>query len=292
MSPALDFEKIRRITITALFADDDLLDLLVLKGGNALTLVHRISTRTSLDLDFSMHQDFPDQEDAKRRIFRALKDRFDSAGFVVFDEKLESRPNLHDAEDTKPWWGGYELKFKLISNEKYAESRTRPDKLRIDSLVTGKNEARTFKVDLSKNEYTDGKVQKELDHYTIYVYTPEMIVLEKLRAICQQMPEYPHKGRGNPRARDFYDIHLVVTTLHIDLAAPENVEALKHIFAAKEVPLALLDNVVNTLEFHRPDWDDVKASVEGSLEEFEFYFNFVVNQISALKPLWIEDSPL
>lgn len=285
MSSVLEFEEIRRITITALFADDELLDLLVLKGGNALTLVHRISTRTSLDLDFSMQHDFPNQKDAEQRIFRTLKDRFDSAGYVVFDEKLESKPNLHGTEDTKPWWGGYELRFKLISKEKYAELRSRPDKLRIDSLVTGKNEARTFKVDLSKNEYTDGKVQKELDHYTIYVYTPEMIVLEKLRAICQQMPEYPHKGRGNPRARDFYDIHLVVTTLRIDLTTPENIEALKHIFTAKEVPLALLDNVVNTLEFHRPDWDDVKASVEGELKGFEFYFDFVVNQISCVKTL-------
>jgi hypothetical protein len=66
---------------------------------------------------------------------------------------------------------------------------------------------RVFTVDLSKYEYTAPKVSAQLDHYTIYVYTPEMISAEKLRAICQQMPEYsPMRHPGSPRARDFYDL--------------------------------------------------------------------------------------
>jgi Nucleotidyl transferase AbiEii toxin, Type IV TA system len=287
----MDFEEIRRVTITALFADDELLDQLALKGGNALTLVHRITNRTSLDLDFSMKADFPDPEDAKQRIFRTLKDRFDSAGYVVFDEKLEAKPDLRGREDIKPWWGGYELKFKIITKAKYAQLQTLPEKLRVNALVVGKRDERTFKVDLSKNEYIEGKVRKELDHYTIYVYTPEMIVLEKLRAICQQIPEYEHRGRNTPRARDFYDIYVVLTTLDIDLTTPENVEALKHIFAAKEVPLAFLEKVENYRDFHRSDWDDVRLSVGEELNQFDFYFEFVLNEISRLKPFWIENTP-
>ena len=50
----MDFAEIRRLTIIALFADDELLRLLVLKGGNALTLVYKLSSRASLDLDFSI----------------------------------------------------------------------------------------------------------------------------------------------------------------------------------------------------------------------------------------------
>ena len=46
----------------------------MLKGGNALSLVHGLSERTSLDLDFSMDADFADVEDARRRIFYAVKD--------------------------------------------------------------------------------------------------------------------------------------------------------------------------------------------------------------------------
>lgn len=288
----MNFEDIRRLTITALFADDELFQQLVLKGGNALSIVHKLSSRTSLDLDFSLEDDFADLERSKERIFKTLKARFDSEGFVVFDEKLQVKPDLRGREDTKPWWGGYELGFKLISKDEYARWEQDLGKLRIRSLVTGPHEMRTFKVDFSKNEYTEGKIQKEIDHYTIYVYTPEMIVLEKLRAICQQMPEYPHKSKGRPRARDFYDIHRVISALGIDLATQENKELLKHIFDAKEVPLALLGKVGETIEFHRPDWDAVTPSVDEAVKEFDFYFGFVLEQIAALKAFWEEQTPI
>lgn len=65
----MDFDEIRRVTITALFSDEVLFEHLVLKGGNALSLVYGLTDRTSLDLDFSMDADFPDIEDARRRLF-------------------------------------------------------------------------------------------------------------------------------------------------------------------------------------------------------------------------------
>lgn len=109
----MDFAEIRRLTIIALFSDDWLVDQLVLKGGNALSLVYGVSPRTSLDLDFSLEGDSPNFEEARRRLLRALRDRFDSAGYVVFDEQLEAKPRI-EGEDERPWWGGYELKFKLV----------------------------------------------------------------------------------------------------------------------------------------------------------------------------------
>jgi len=288
----MNFEEVRRLTITALFADDELFDQLVLKGGNAISIVHKLSSRTSLDLDFSIQDDFINFERAKERIFKTIKTRFDSAGFVVFDEKFEAKPDLKGKEDTKPWWGGYELNFKLIAKKEYAEWNGKLDRLRIRSLVIGPNEIRTFKVDFSKNEYTEGKIRRVVDHYTIYVYTPEMIAAEKLRAICQQMPEYPHRGKNTPRARDFYDIYQILSTLKIDLNTPENHSLLKHIFDAKEVPLPLLEKVGATIEFHRPDWDAVKPTVEESLDDFDFYFNFVLDQIAELKTFWEEKPPV
>jgi hypothetical protein len=60
-------------------------------------------------------------------------------------------------------------------------------------------------------------------------------VIEKLRAICQQMPEYTHRTRHSGRARDFYDIYCVVTELGIDLGSEENLELARRIFAAKQV---------------------------------------------------------
>ena len=54
--------KIKRLTISALVADDILMGILVLKGGNALDLVYDITNRGSIDIDFSMEKDFTDQE--------------------------------------------------------------------------------------------------------------------------------------------------------------------------------------------------------------------------------------
>ena len=94
----------------------------------------------------------------------------------------------------------------------------------------------------------------DLDSYTIYVYTPAMIALEKVRALCQQMEEYTHTGRTrHPRARDFYDIHTVVTKTDFRFGAPETVGLAKEIFAKKEVPLFLLGKIKDQREFHRSD---------------------------------------
>src|SRR5579863_2753636 len=47
--PVDHFARVRKIAITALFADDTLVNRIVLKGGSALSLVYGIGRRTSLD---------------------------------------------------------------------------------------------------------------------------------------------------------------------------------------------------------------------------------------------------
>jgi hypothetical protein len=59
-------EKIKKLTLSALLADDLLMGVLVLKGGNALGLAYDITNRGSLDIDFSMEKDFT--VDERRRI--------------------------------------------------------------------------------------------------------------------------------------------------------------------------------------------------------------------------------
>lgn len=205
----------------------------------------------------------------------------------MFDEKFEAKPVL-EGNDEKPWWGGYELSFKLIEREKFELLKDRPGKLRVNALVIGSGNKRSFKIDLSKWEYTDGKTSHELDHFTIYVYTPTMIAVEKIRAICQQMPGYPHTGNKKARARDFYDIYQVLTTCGIDLSTEKNRILLHHIFEAKQVPLALLNKISGERDFHRPDWAAVVDSTTGPLEEFDFYVDFLANELARLKTLWVE----
>jgi hypothetical protein len=113
-----------------------------------------------------------------------------------------------------------------------------------------------------------------------------LIAIEKLRAICQQMPEYAFRGHKKPRGRDFYDIFTIVSESAVDLASTENIEIIRHVFAAKSVSLLLLQLIPGQREFHRPDWPNVQNSVSGDLQDFDFYFDFVLDQAERLKPLW------
>jgi len=282
---SLDFQAVRRIAITAIASDDLLFEKVVLKGGNALNLVLGISDRTSLDLDFSVENDFEDIEDVQLRISNALHDRFRSAGYVVLDFRFERKP--HELpEGASPRWGGYMVSFKLTDQEKYERLSSDIAALRRDALVVGPKQQRVFTIDLSKCEYVQGKRKVDFDNYSVYVYSAEMIAVEKLRAICQQMPEYTLKSYRTPRARDFFDIHLIVSRAAVDLASAENLELTRQMFAAKEVQLQLLENLESFREFHRPDWESVRTSTKADLKEFNYYFDFVVNIVNSMKSLW------
>jgi predicted nucleotidyltransferase component of viral defense system len=275
------------MVIVAMFSDDTLFHQLVLKGGNALNLIYKFGSRTSIDVDLSIDADFTDIDDTKKRIFQALRNRFAQAQYTVFDEKLEARPPLEGwCVDER--WGGYEVSFKLIETVKYKRHEADADRVRREAVVIGPQNQRTFKVQISKYEHCAGKRRVDLDNYTIYVYTAEMLAVEKLRAICQQMSEYAKRGHPAPRARDFYDIYTIVTTIGMQLNSQNNLRLIGDIFRAKEVDLKLISRIADYREFHRPDWPSVRLSVSGALQEFDFYFDFVLEQTKLLESLWIE----
>ena len=281
----MDFTEIRRHVIGALFSDEALFERLVLKGGNALELVHRVISRGSVDVDLSIKDEFLDLAVTESRIFRALRQEFERIGYRVFDEHFEVIPPPSVKDD--PWWGGYAIEFKLIDQARAKALDWNLEKMRIQSETIDAWQGRKFKVQISKHEYCEGKVSAEVDGRTIYVYTEEMCAIEKLRAICQQMPEYGRKNRV-ARARDFYDVYQTVTQRGIDLALPENLELFRQIFDAKRVPLKLLALIDGTYDFHESDWAAVAAVAPGEVHDFRFYFDFVVAEISKLKSLWKE----
>jgi hypothetical protein len=86
------------------------------------------------------------------------------------------------------------VRYKEVADNKEARGR--------ESLEVGPGHQRKFTIELSKFEYTKGKLTREIDSFDIYVYAPEMIAVEKLRAICQQMPEYKLNRNRCARARD------------------------------------------------------------------------------------------
>jgi len=283
----MDLKDIRRLVIVALFSDDELMDKFVLKGGNALDLIYKIGTRSSVDIDLSMPDDFADIEEAKKRIFNALRDRFDSAGFVVFDETFQVKPSV-PREGQGPRWGGYQVDFKIADRETYDKHGHDIDKLRRNASLVGPEQKRKFRIDISKYEFCEQKEEVEVESFTVYVYSLPMMAIEKLRAICQQMPEYEQRRNPKPRARDFYDIYSIVRFGRVNLTTPENIELLKNIFAAKEVPLSLLPLIERTSDFHVIDWPAVEQTVTGELNSFDFYFGFVVDLVRQLQASGVE----
>jgi Nucleotidyl transferase AbiEii toxin, Type IV TA system len=291
-----NLEEIRKLTIISLFSDDELMDILVLKGGNALELAYKLNSRASMDIDVSMEKDFEDfgltVDAVCSKLNKRLEETFEEAGYKVFDIKLGERPKKKRTVDDLNW-GGYQVEFKVISYEDYMRIGDNLDKLRRESLVVA-GDKKVIKIDISKYEFTAPSEDTEFHDYVIKVYTPRMIIFEKLRAICQQMKEYTKIVRSSqsPRPRDFFDIYVIKETLepHLDLSSVENQEMLKEFFNIKQVPVELLAKIKDPeiKEFHGSEHNSLEAIVKETdkLKEFSFYYNYVVSLVDELLVNW------
>ena len=85
-----------------------------------------------------------------------------------------------------------------------------------------------------------------------------------------------------PRARDFYDIYVVIEQTELDVAGDSFCTLIRSMFEAKEVPVGLLGSIGEYREFHREDWPAVQDSVRGLLESFDHYFDAVVAESNRL----------
>lgn len=281
-------EQIKRLAVVAMFSDDELMEMLVLKGGNALDIVYGVAPRASLDLDFSIPTEFEPNDigTIESKMKKALTKLFHENGYTVFDMKFGERPEDTDPR-IPPFWGGYRLEFKIIETTQFEELLDDQQALRVNAVDVGPGSQKTYRIEISKWEYCEPKRRTEIEDYTVYVYTPEMIVMEKLRAICQQMPEYSRflgKSYETARARDFFDIYTVVEHFNINLTTSENLRLLKHIFAVKEVPINLIGNIKEFREYHRSDFVAVENTVKPDIriKDFDYYFDYVVNKCNEL----------
>jgi predicted nucleotidyltransferase component of viral defense system len=287
-------DKIKRLAIIAMVSDDYLLGELVLKGGNAIDVIYKISGRASIDLDYSI----PDksfqinEDDVRDKIFNSLTTTFSDNGYTVFDIKFTKKPENIGNHDEMDFWGGYQIEFKIIPSDIFNQYKDEIKRLRNLSIEIEPHGKKTFKIDIGKFEYCKDKVEKQIDGYTLYVYSTEMLVLEKIRAICQQIPEYRDIVRSHapsPRARDFFDIYIITQNYPIDLSDERIVNMLEIIFDCKKVPLNYISRIPEQREFHRQDFPSLKDTVipEFTLQEFDFYFDYVVSLVQPIiqKPL-------
>ena len=184
------------------------------------------------------------------------------------------------------------ITFKLIEKDRAARLEHDIDAQRRDALVIGPMQQRVFNIDISKFEYCIPKSEEQLEGLIIYVYTPVMLALEKLRAICQQTEEYYLLVKSRPpapRARDFFDIYVISQACSMDITLPQHIELLRAIFSAKSVPLELLLGIEKYREFHRNDFLSVKAVIIPGFEiyDYDYYFDFVVDTCRRLHSLGI-----
>lgn len=282
-------ERIKKLAIVALVSDDYLMDQLVFKGGNAIDLVYQISDRASMDLDFSIPADF-EKDDLDRisaRIQTWLVRTYEPEGLVPFDLRISQKPDTIRDLDDMEFWGGYVIDFKLIPKSLYDQYSHNIEALRRRSTVVDPSGTRTLRIDISKFDCCMSKEATQIYDYTVYVYTTEMIVLEKIRAICQQHPEYRTIVRSHApsaRARDFFDIYIITQRYPVDFNRHSTKELLKACFASKKVPLTLIHDVAGQRELHSKDYPSLKDTVRPGvdLRPFDYYFDYVLDMLNSI----------
>jgi len=281
-------QKIKRVTLIALMSDDYLLENLTLKGGNALDMIYRLNKRGSYDLDFSMEEDFSeDLKNVEIRIKRTLTNTFYEEGYAVIDFKFKEKPKVI-SDKLKDFWGGYQIEFKIVENDTYEANKDRLDTLGARAIsLNPETRSSKIEIDISKFEYIGEKERHTIDGLYIYVYAPIMILLEKVRAICQQTKEYQaivNRNTSRGRARDFFDVYsILINSPGIDLFSKESQEMAKNVFAAKKVPLDFIELIKEYKGLHEENFQAVKSTVSiDNLETFDFYFDYVVEQSEKL----------
>lgn len=282
-------DDIKRMTLRALMSDDILMQGLVLKGGNALQLAYDITSRGSIDIDFSMENEFSEKDFNRltNSFGYLLNEEFNKGGLKVYDVKFIQKPK----QGSIPEWKGYHLEFKLIETEKYDQFGDDIDAIRRNSIKVN-GQSTKYTVDISSYEYTEGSTPVEIEGTILRVYTPEMIVVEKIRALCQSMPKYKdivNSANAKERARDLYDIWTVCSSFKsLNLTS----ELFENIFAAKQVPLEFLANLESLREHNRENWEVVKGTVNATddLQDYDYYFDYMLNLAKPFTPIIPEDS--
>lgn len=280
----MEYKEIRKLAIQSLFLNDDLSDILVLKGGNALSILE-LTKRGSYDLDFSLYECTLNDDELENRFKSAITEYFEENDYKIIKFKFDKKPKKEVAPKTFKW-GGYAIEFKFIKQEKYNNIIKTTREASIQSAcsseyvnMTGTNDP--VLIELSKNEYCKGFSEKQFEDISLKIYSPEMIIFEKLRAICQQMNEYEPRKNNSPRARDFFDIYTTSKAYVLDRTDKKDFTDLKelcqNIFEIKEVDMSLLENLEEYRQFHSQSFQKVIDSVleneREELKDFDFYFD-------------------
>ena len=276
----MHIKKIIEESIVAIFSDNELSKQLVLKGGGALQFLEGKDERLSIDIDFSIRQVLFEPEEFFRKIEQALTNQFESLEYDVIDFKYQAKPKA--AEKNPTWWRGWLCEFKLSTCKH--RSDTLIMRRRAALIPEGSNSSK-IEIEISEHEYCNSTRRKSISGIMVEGYTREALVLEKMRAICQQHPTYEYSKRTKNRARDFVDIYSL--TLNFDDAFLEACKIhIEFIFEAKKVPLKLLSCYWDEefIEIQRRGFAEVVDSLKKKAYPFDVYLEHLRYFTKALLP--------
>ena len=74
----------------------------------------------------------------------------------------------------------------------------------------------------------------------------------------------------------------------VSLEEPATKALVSAVFAAKSVPVELLAGLEKQRDFHRDDWPSVENAVRVRLRDFDYYFDYVLEEVRILQALWVE----
>lgn len=257
-----------RECVVGLFKDNLLERTLVLKGGTALHLIEHIDSRLSTGIDFSACEKIENPLEYFRHVERALQSHFAAEGFEIFDCTFSQKPKERAA--TLPeFWAGWYFEFKLVpQGRQFSDLNAR----RREAYIPDGAASSKVRIEISEHEYCGNLQRVVIGGSTIVSYTGVLLVAEKIRAICQQHPEYPY-GRQKNRARDYYDVYQLVKKYRSPEFYNELRQELPKVFLAKQVDLTLIQKIFDKpfLDFQANHFSSVEASLSKTPEPFSFY---------------------
>jgi len=270
-------EEVIDISIVGIFSDKYLSDRLVLKGGAALRLMENLDERLSTDMDFSTREAM----DGKLfdRLEKVLARTFKRHKYDVIDFKPMRKPK--ESRDRPKWWGGWRCGFKLSQMDKHNLSAERRRK---QALIPEGSNSSVVEIEISEYEYCGRVRHKKIKGVRINGYSRPLLVVEKLRAICQQHPSYKYRTKKN-RARDLVDIYHLTKDHRTERFLKECRTELPESFEAKEVDVDFLD-ALNEEKFSdtlRAGFPQVEDDLKDRPYPFETYLEYVRDLVNKIR---------
>ncbi len=272
--------------LVAIYSNEILSEKLYLKGGQALRLTQNLRNRLSKDSDFSISEKIEDEQTFFTLFKEAIVNEFHSDGLFVIDFKFTRKPKVKP-EGTPDFWGGWAIEFKIIDKTQITLSKERQS---ATAITPEGSESNRISIDISEMEYCESFEKIKIKSVEVRVYSQVLLVLEKLRAICQSHPSYKYRSKKSNRARDFYDIEQIYSKVlekgKQEYFLDECQKHFKKVFDAKEVPLEILDKVLTESEFleiQKIGWQEVRSTVRNLKQDFEYYLQTLKDIVKEIK---------